>query len=94
LPAIRAQRTVVEVTFEPVGSDSTRVTLTHSGFGTGAEWDKAFGYFDKAWNGFVMPSFARRVAHGPMDWKAPDFKLTPILATAAETLSVIRRNRP
>lgn len=91
LPTIRAQRTVVEVTFMPVARDSTRVTLTHSGFGTGPEWDQAFAYFDKAWNGFVMPSFVRRVTTGPQDWTAPDMKLVPILPSAAETLAVVRR---
>lgn len=95
MPKVRDQRTVVEVTFDAVGPDSVRVTLTHSGWGTGAEWDAAFTYFDGAWNGFVMPAFVHRVTRGPIDWKAARrLDLTPILPTAAEILTVARQGSP
>lgn len=86
LPTIRAQRTVVSVEFAPVGTDSTRVTLRHFGWGSGADWDQALAYFEQAWNGFVMASFKRRVEEGPIDWKALP-TLEPVQARAIEYLS-------
>jgi uncharacterized protein YndB with AHSA1/START domain len=70
-PAIRGQRTVVEVRFVPQGPAKTKVVFTHDGWGDGPDWDAAYGYFDKAWNTFVLPHFAWRVANGPIDWKKP-----------------------
>ena len=49
LPEVRGQRTFVEVRLEPVGDKQTRVTLHHTGWGEGGEWDKAYAYFDRAW---------------------------------------------
>jgi uncharacterized protein YndB with AHSA1/START domain len=89
LPYVRAQRTVVSVDLSPVGSDSTRVTLRHMGWGSGPEWDEAIAYFESAWNGFVMPSFKRRMERGPIDWKAVP-KLEPVRANAVEQLAVVR----
>jgi uncharacterized protein YndB with AHSA1/START domain len=83
----RAQRTVVIVDFTPVGSDSTRVTLRHIGWGAGPEWDRAIRYFEPAWNGFVMASFKRRMEQGPINWAAlPD--LQPVQPSAIEELAV------
>lgn len=90
LPYARAQRTVVTVDFTPVGRDSTRVTLRHIGWGTGPEWDAAIQYFEPAWNGFVMPSFKRRVEQGPIDWKDLP-KLVPAQHKAIEYLSPVPR---
>lgn len=74
LPTIRAQRTVVEIRFEPV-ANGTRLTFTHSGWGTGADWDAAYDYFDKAWGGFVLPSLVSRVEKGPISWsQSPTLK--------------------
>lgn len=69
-PAIRAQRTVVEIRLAREGEKKTRFVFTHSGWGEGPEWDATFAYFDKAWNGFVLPNLVWRVRHGPIDWKA------------------------
>lgn len=67
LPAVRAQRSFVVVRFEPVGEKQTRVTLHHTGWGEGAEWDQAYAYFDKAWGG-VLVNLQKRWKQGPQDW--------------------------
>ncbi|HUP96943.1 MAG TPA: SRPBCC domain-containing protein [Usitatibacter sp.] len=67
-PEARGQRTVVIVRTEPAGDKRTRVTLTHVGWGSGGQWDETFSYFDKAWS-YVMASFQKRFAEGPVDWK-------------------------
>ena len=53
LPEARAQRTFVVVRFAPVTDKTTRVSLHHTGWGAGGEWDKAYQYFDRAWSGRV-----------------------------------------
>jgi len=69
LPEARAQRTFVLVRFEPVGERRTRIVLHHTGWGDGGEWDKAFGYFDRAW-GNVLGNLKKRFDDGPQDWTA------------------------
>lgn len=70
LPEARAQRTFVVVRFEAVGpaeAGQTKVTLHHTGWGEGGEWDKAFAYFDRAWAG-VLANLKKRYEVGPQDW--------------------------
>ena len=67
LPQARAQRTFVVVRFEPVDAGQTRVSLHHTGWGEGGEWDKAFAYFDRAWGG-VLNNLKTRFETGPKDW--------------------------
>ena len=67
LPEARAQRTFVVVRFEPLGDRLTRVTLHHTGWGEGGEWDKAYAYFDRAW-GNVLGNLKKRFDSGPVDW--------------------------
>jgi uncharacterized protein YndB with AHSA1/START domain len=67
LPEARAQRTVVIVRFEPVGERETRVRLHHTGWGDGGEWDKAYAYFDRAWDN-VLANLKKRFDSGPIDW--------------------------
>ena len=67
LPEVRGQRTFVEVRLEPVGDKQTRVTLHHTGWGEGGEWDKAYAYFDRAW-GNVLGNLKKRFESGPVDW--------------------------
>jgi uncharacterized protein YndB with AHSA1/START domain len=67
LPQARAQRTFVVVRFEPVGERETRVSLHHTGWGDGGEWDKAYAYFDRAWGG-VLGNLKKRFESGPIDW--------------------------
>jgi uncharacterized protein YndB with AHSA1/START domain len=85
MPAVRSQRTVVSIEISPLDAARTRVTLRHQGWGTGPEWDRAIEYFEQAWNGFVMPSFQRRVASGPINWKALP-ELRPVQTGAIEHL--------
>ena len=67
LPEARAQRTFVIVRFAPVDDKNTRVTIHHTGWGDGGEWDKTYAYFDKAW-GNVLGNLKKRFETGPMDW--------------------------
>jgi uncharacterized protein YndB with AHSA1/START domain len=67
LPQARLQRTFVIVRFEPVSEKQTRVSLHHSGWGDGGEWDKAYAYFERAW-GSVLNNLQKRWAQGPQDW--------------------------
>ena len=69
LPEARQQRTFVVVRIEPVADGQTRVTLTHTGWGDGGEWDKAYAYFDRAW-GNVLGNLKKRFETGPVDWTA------------------------
>ena len=67
LPAARAQRTFVVVRFTPLDGKQTRVSLHHTGWGDGDEWDKAYAYFDRAW-GNVLAGMKKRFESGPQDW--------------------------
>jgi len=67
LPEARAQRTFVIVRFAAVDDKNTRVTLHHTGWGTGGEWDKTYTYFDRAW-GNVLGNLKKRFETGPQDW--------------------------
>jgi uncharacterized protein YndB with AHSA1/START domain len=67
LPEARQQRTFVVVRIHPVSEKETRVTLHHTGWGDGGEWDKAYGYFDRAW-GNVLVNLKKRFESGPVDW--------------------------
>lgn len=67
LPAVRAQRTFVTVRLEGLDAQRTRVTLHHSGWGDGGEWDRAYLYFDRAWTG-VLAALQQRFVAGPKDW--------------------------
>lgn len=67
LPLARAQRTFVVVRLEAVSEKLTRVTLTHTGWGEGGEWEQAFDYFDRSW-GTVLDNLKRRFDTGPRDW--------------------------
>jgi len=69
LPLAREQRTFVVVRFAPVGETQTRVSLHHTGWGDGGEWDKTYAYFDRAWGG-VLGNLKKRFDSGPQDWTA------------------------
>jgi hypothetical protein len=78
-PDIRAQRTFVVVRMEPVGDSQTRVTLHHSGWGDGGNWDKTYAYFDRAW-GNVLANLKARYETGPVDWTEWLAKLKEMMA--------------
>jgi len=67
LPQARTQRTFVVVRLQPLGERQTRVSLHHTGWGDGGEWDQAFSYFDRAW-GNVLANLKKRFDSGPIDW--------------------------
>jgi len=67
LPEARTQRTFVVVRLADVDGKSTRVTLHHTGWGSGGEWDKTYAYFDRAW-GYVLGNLKKRYDVGPQDW--------------------------
>jgi uncharacterized protein YndB with AHSA1/START domain len=67
LSAARQQRTMVVLRFVPVSEKETRVSLHHSGWGDGGEWDKTYAYFDRAWDG-VLGNLKKRFETGPQDW--------------------------
>jgi uncharacterized protein YndB with AHSA1/START domain len=83
-PYARAQRTVVTIDLADAGDSRTQLTFTHAGCGTGAEWDKAYDYFDRAWGGFVLPMLKHRIEHGPVDWSN-----MPTVAPVAQSLKVM-----
>jgi uncharacterized protein YndB with AHSA1/START domain len=67
-PKIREQRTVVIIRLHKVEESKTLVTLTQTGWGSGAEWDEVFSYFGKAWGGFVLPNLKYSLEVKPVDW--------------------------
>ena len=67
LPPARHQRTFVVLRFLPLNDKETRVTLHHTGWGEGGEWDKTFAYFDRAWDS-VLANLKKRFESGPQDW--------------------------
>jgi uncharacterized protein YndB with AHSA1/START domain len=69
LPQVRGHRTFVVVRLEPAAERQTRVTLHHTGWGDGGEWDQAYAYFDRAW-GHVLGNLKKRFDAGPIDWTA------------------------
>lgn len=74
-PNIRKQRTSVVIRLTPLESNKTRLSLTHSGWGEGAEWDKVYDYFIVAWGDVVLPFLKHSLESGPIDWKNPPQKL-------------------
>jgi uncharacterized protein YndB with AHSA1/START domain len=82
LPEARRQRTFVVVRLAPVDGKTTRVTLHHTGWGDGGEWDRAYAYFDRAW-GNVLGNLRERFANGPVDWTPWREQLRRMRAAAA-----------
>jgi uncharacterized protein YndB with AHSA1/START domain len=67
LPEVRKQRTFVIVRLASVNGKTTKVSLHHTGWGEGGEWEKAFIYFDRAWAN-VLGNLKTRFETGPKDW--------------------------
>ena len=78
IPTIRGQRTMVVVELEPDTPARTRLRFTHLGWGEGADWDKAYEYFDHAWGGVVLPRLKQRFEKGPLDWSAAPAELPAV----------------
>ncbi len=75
MPNVREQRTSVVLRFGRTDAGGTRLNLTHSGWGEGEEWDRAFDYFTKAWD-VVLIRLAHRFSVGPVDWNDPPAVVT------------------
>ena len=87
LPQTRQQRTFVVVRLSPIDALNTRVTLHHTGWGDGGEWDRTYTYFDRAWGG-VLVNLKKRFEQGPTDWKPWLAQLDAMRAKAAATAPV------
>ena len=49
MPEIRPHLTSVQVLFEPINADTTRIRLFHTGFGNDDDWAEGRDYFAKTW---------------------------------------------
>jgi uncharacterized protein YndB with AHSA1/START domain len=67
-PTVRATRTHAVFHLEAHGND-TIVRLTQTGWKTGPEWDRAYGYL-VAGNAQLLSLLHRRFLTGPIDWNA------------------------
>lgn len=72
MPKVRKQRTSVVLKFEKTGENTTRISMCHTGWGDGDEWDRAFDYLSDAWD-VVLKRLAIRFEGGPIDWNKKDF---------------------
>jgi hypothetical protein len=45
--------------------------LYQDGWGTGPEWDQAFGYFQRAWLKMGLHRHRYRFERDPLDWENP-----------------------
>lgn len=68
---LRDIRTIVVIFFEPVSPKETRLIFHHTGWGKGEDWDKLYGYFDRAW-GYVLGNLKKRFESGPLEWGAKE----------------------
>lgn len=66
---VREEHARVDIALRAAGRDRTRVSLTHSGWGEGESWDRAFAYFERAWD-VVLDRLRRRFEEGPIAWEA------------------------
>jgi len=89
LPEARGQRTFVVVRLAPLDPRSTRVTLHHTGWGSGGEWDKTFAYFDRVWP-VVLGKLKASFESGPADWSEWMAQLRRAHAAPAPAASVPR----
>ena len=65
--SIRNELTRVTLTFHEIATGRTRVSLRHTGWKEGVEWDQSFAYFDRAWTK-VLANLDHRFTTGPIDW--------------------------
>ncbi|OGU35442.1 MAG: hypothetical protein A2068_07890 [Ignavibacteria bacterium GWB2_35_6b] len=71
LPDLRDnQKTIVTLRFEDLGNNKTKIVFTQSGWGEGEDWDKGYGYFEKAWKDIVFKNLVDRFENGPIDWNS------------------------
>ena len=49
MPEVRPHLTPLIIEIIPVSESTTSVTITHTGWGEGGEWDDAYAYFQQNW---------------------------------------------
>ncbi len=49
MPEVRPHLTPLTIEIIPVSDITTSVTITHTGWGEGGEWDAAYAYFQQNW---------------------------------------------
>jgi uncharacterized protein YndB with AHSA1/START domain len=81
IPALRGVHTLVTLRFEELPQGQVRVEMTHSGWGVGEDWDRAYTYFDRAWDA-VLGNFHYRFMVGPVDWPEGTFRAAQLPAAA------------
>jgi PTH1 family peptidyl-tRNA hydrolase len=68
IPEVRAaEKMRVDLGLRARGRDQCVVSLAHSGWKDGPEWDKAFAYFERAWD-LVLSRLQRSFEGAPMKW--------------------------
>lgn len=69
VPGLRLahQETHVMICLEEIDPRRTRVYLQQDGWGSGEEWDAAFRYFDRVWQGVVLPRLKQYLEFGLID---------------------------
>ena len=65
--SLRHEKTWVVVEFSELDEELSEVTLTHLGWGEGAEWEAVHAYFCGAW-AKVLKRFERTMRVGAIDW--------------------------
>jgi len=66
-PTVRQDRTRAVFEFQPVGPQSTKVTMTQTGWKTGKEWEEAYEYL-AAGNAELLQQLHTRFTKGPIEW--------------------------
>jgi len=70
-PAIRSQRTFVNVHLFALSGTRTRLLFRNIGYGQGDEWRRALQYFKNAWGNVVLPRLVYYLENGQYDWENP-----------------------
>lgn len=68
-PELKKHRTSVVLRFKEVPKNKTIISLIHSGWGEGADWDGCFLYFVSAWSDQVLPYLKYSLEKGPINWE-------------------------
>lgn len=66
-PEVRNGGTWVVVEMHPIDAYRTHVTITHLGWKSGAEWDRAYAHFQRGWSE-LMSRLEKRFTDGPINW--------------------------
>jgi len=74
-PAIRGQMTHVVLRLSEEGENSTKLGLSHDGWGSGEKWDQVYEYFDVAWKEVVLKRLIYMFESGPVNWDDPPYSM-------------------